>query len=90
MEMTLVSGMKGVEKKEWSLCLRVSEGCLEDLHHRLRIPESMNVSYRLDRDGVSTGARCRTKLTLSYFCELIVRLTPKLFLPVKRKVRAEI
>ena len=75
MEMTLGSGMRAVEKKEWSLYLRISEGCLGSPHHRLRIPEWMNVSCRLDRDGVSTGARCRTKLTLSYFCELIVRLT---------------
>ena len=75
MVMTLGSGRKAVVKKEWSLCLRISEGCLGNLHHRLRIPESMNVSYRHDRDGESTGARCRTKLTLSYFCELIVRLT---------------
>ena len=90
MEMTLGSEMKGVEKKEWSLSPSVSGRCLGDLHHRLRIPESMNVSYRLNRDGESTGARCRTKLTLSYFCELIVRLTPQLFLPAKRKVRADI
>ena len=50
MEMTLGSGMKAVEKKEWSLYLRVSEGCLGNLHHRLRIPKWMNVSFRLDRD----------------------------------------
>ena len=54
-KMTLESEMKAVEKKEWSLGLNVSEGCLEDLHHRLRIPESMNVSYRLTRDGASEG-----------------------------------
>ena len=84
MEMTLVSGTKAVEKKEWSLYLRISGGCLGDLHHRLRIPESMNVSYRLDRDGVSTMARCRTKLTLSYFCELIVRLTQAVSTSQKR------
>ena len=75
MEMTLGSGTKAVEKKEWSLYLRIAEGCLGSLHHRLRIPKSMNVSYRLDRDDESTGGCCRTKLTLSYFCELIVRLT---------------
>ena len=54
-EMTLESEMKAVEKKEWFLCLNVSEGCLEDLRRRLRIPESMNVSYRLTRDGESKG-----------------------------------
>ena len=85
MEMTLGSGKKGVEKREWSLYLTVSEDYLGDLHHRLRIPEWMIVSYRLDRDGESTGARCRTKLTLSYFCELIVRLTPNFFYQSKEK-----